>query len=236
MRSAEAAVTSAEAGLKAARSGLESLEAAVESARAAVERAETEIARLTITAPFAGLLESDAAELGSLLQPGALCATVIQLDPIKVVGFVPETEISRVALDARAGARLNGGRQVEGRVTFVSRSADPVTRTFRVEITVPNPGLEIRDGQTAEIAIEAEGQKAHLLAASTLTLNDAGRLGVRVVDADSRVRFVPVRVLRDTAEGVYVTGLPDEADVITVGQEYVTEGVTVAPSFEEVIQ
>lgn len=236
VQSAMAAITTAEAGLKAAEAGLDGLQAGIETAQAAVDRAETEIDRLEITAPFAGVLETDTAELGSLMQPGGLCATVIQLDPIKVVGFVPENDVNRVEVGAMAGARLNEGPDVQARVTFLSRSADPTTRTFRVELTVPNPDFAIRDGQTAEILIQSQGVMAHLLAASSLTLNDAGTLGVRVIDGDSAAQFLPVTVLRDTSEGVYVTGLPEQVDVITVGQEFVTDGVTVAPSFEEVIQ
>lgn len=236
VQSAQAAITTAEAGVKAAEAGLDGLTASIESARASVTRAQTEIDRLQITAPFAGVLETDTSELGSLMQPGGLCATVIQLDPIKLVGFVPETEVGRVEVGAMAGARLNGGRDVMARVTFLSRAADPTTRTFRVELTVPNPDFSIRDGQTAEILIQSQGVLAHLLASSSLTLNDDGTLGVRVIDADSAALFMPVEILRDTPEGIYVKGLPDQVDVITVGQEFVTDGVPVAPSFEEVIQ
>ena len=236
VQSAQAAITTAEAGVKAAEAGMDSLQANIESAEAAVNRAQTEIDRLEISAPFSGVLETDTAELGSLLQPGGLCATVIQLDPIKVVGFVPENDVNRVEVGAMAGARLNEGPDVQARVTFLSRSADPTTRTFRVELTVPNPDFAIRDGQTAEILIQSQGVMAHLLAASSLTLNDEGTLGVRTIDDQSQAVFMPVSVLRDTAEGVLVTGLPDQVDVITVGQEFVTDGVTVAPSFEEVIQ
>ncbi|MEY8839829.1 efflux RND transporter periplasmic adaptor subunit, partial [Cribrihabitans sp. XS_ASV171] len=139
----EAAVRSAEAGIKSGEAGLETVRAGIEAATAAVAAAEREIDRLTIEAPFDGLLESDTAELGSLMQPGSLCATVIQLDPIKLVGFVPEAEVNRVEVGARAGAELVTGGRVQGRVTFLSRSADPTTRTFEVEITVPNPELEI---------------------------------------------------------------------------------------------
>ncbi|MDU8911119.1 efflux RND transporter periplasmic adaptor subunit [Aestuariicoccus sp. MJ-SS9] len=240
LRSAEAAVSSAEAGVEAARSGLDSLQANIESAEAAVARAQTEIDRLTVVAPFDGVLESDTAELGALLSAGgpggAHCATVLQLDPIKLVGFVPETDVARVALGARAGARLTGGETVMGQVTFVSRSADSVTRTFRVEIEVPNADLAIRDGQTAEIGIEADGAMAHLLPQSTLTLNDDGTLGVRVVNDAGEAQFMAVTLLRDTRQGVWLTGLPDTVNVITVGQEYVTDGVPVSPSYEEVMQ
>ena len=218
-----AQIQSGEAAVAQARSG-------IRSAEAAVTRAEEEIDRLTITAPFAGYLETDTAEVGTLMQPGAPCATIIQLDPIKLVGFVPEAQIDRVAVGAEAGAELSSGRQVRGEVTFVSRSADEATRTFRVEIRVDNPDVAIRDGQTADILIRSEGTPAHRLPSSAMTLRDDGTLGVRVVE-DGVVRFVPVRMIRDTADGVWLAGLPDTADVITVGQEFVTEGVPVRVTY-----
>lgn len=234
---ANAAIEAARAGVTSATAGLSAARAGIEAATAAVAGAEKEIERLTIRAPFPGLLESDTAELGSLLQPGALCATIIQLDPIKLVGFVPETEVNRVRLGARAGARLAaGGDELAGTVKFLSRSADPATRTFRVEIEVPNPDLAIRDGQTAEIAIASAGVQAHLIPQSAMTLDDNGTLGVRLVDDAAVVSFAPVDVMRDTASGIWVTGLPQQADVIVVGQEYVTAGVTVTPTMREASQ
>lgn len=230
-----AAVEAARAQVQAAVSGVESAKAAVQSAEAAVARAEEELTNLSITAPFAGLLEADTAELGTLLQPGSLCATIIQLDPIRMVGFAPETMVDRINVGAPAGARLASGREVVGRVTFLSRSADPTTRTFRVDIEAPNPDLAIRDGQTAEIAIQSDGESAHLLPQSALTLDDDGRLGVRLV-AGNMADFAPVDVVRDTVDGVWVTGLEDVADVIVVGQEFVTDGVPVEPTYREASQ
>lgn len=234
--SARAALRSAESGLETVATGIESARAGVQSAQAAVASAQKEIERLVIRAPFAGLLESDTAELGSLLQPGGLCATVIQLDPVILVGFVPETEVSRAKLGAQASARVASGEEVSGTVAFVSRSADPTTRTFRVEIEVQNPDLTLRDGQTAEIRIAADGKDAHLLPQSALTLNDAGILGVRVVSSDGTAKFIEVELVRDTPTGVFVTGLPQEAEVIVIGQEFVTDGVPVKPRFQEVGQ
>jgi len=233
--SAEASRESALAALQSAEAGVASAQSGIRSAEATVMRAQEDIERLTITAPFAGFLESDTAELGALMQPGSMCATIIQLDPIKLVGFVPEAAVDRITLRATAGARLASGREAMGEVTFLSRSADEQTRTFRVEITVSNADFTIRDGQTADIVIQTEGTPAHLLPTSSMTLNDDGQLGVRVVE-DGIVRFVPVRMLRDTANGVLLTGIADVADVITVGQEFVTDGVPVRVTYEELTQ
>ena len=232
LRSAEAGVEAARTGLQTVQAGIEAAGAGVQSAEAAVERARLEIENLSIEAPFAGFLESDTAELGTLLQAGGACATVVQLDPVKLVGFLPEAQVDRVETGARAGARLASGGDATGEVTYVSRAADDLTRTFRVEVTVPNPDLAIRDGQTAEIMIETPTRTAHLLPSSSLTLDDEGRLGVRAVE-DGVATFLPVTLLRDSTEGVYVAGLPDAVDVIVVGQEYVTEGVPVRVSYAE---
>jgi len=230
----DADVATSQAGVSSAQAGLSAAQSGIETARSSLASAQAELDRLVIKAPFNGLLESDTAELGTLLQPGSLCATVIQLNPIKLVGYVPETDVNRVKVGSMAQARLAaGGRDVQGRVTFLSRSADSQTRTFLVEIEVPNPDLTIRDGQTVAILIEAQGAQAHLVPQSALTLNDEGTLGLRVLDENNVVKFYSVNLVRDTADGAWVTGLPEVADVIVVGQEYVVEGVTAAPTLRE---
>ncbi|MFT7147919.1 MAG: multidrug efflux system membrane fusion protein [Yoonia sp.] len=231
--SAEAAMEAASAGVLRARSGVTSALAGIEAAQAAVASATREIDKLTIAAPFSGLLETDTAELGALMQMGTPCATIIQLNEIKLVGFVAEADVAKVTVGAIAGARLTSGQEVSGRVTFLSRSADALTRTFRVEVTVANHDLAISDGQTAEILVASDGQVAHLIAQSSLTLDDDGVLGVRTVGEGSVARFMPVTLLRDTAQGVWVTGLPEAVDIITVGQEFVIDGVHVTPTFTE---
>ena len=236
VRSAEAGVRSAEAGLNLAMSGLENIQASIQSAEAGVASARREIEKLEITAPFGGILESDTAEIGSLMQPGSLCGTIIQLDPIVVAGFVPEADVNRINEGVRAVARLIDGTMVQGTVSFLSRSADPKTRTFLVEIEVANTDLRIRDGQTADILIEADGALAHLLPQSALTLSNDGTLGVRIVTPEGTAKFTPVKLLRDTAQGVWLGGLPAVANVILVGQEYVTEGSAVLASYEEVLK
>ena len=217
----------------ASETTLASARAQLQAAQAGVEVAQKELDRLKILAPFGGLLESDTAELGSLMQPGSSCATVIQLNPIKLVGFVPETEVNLIADNATAAARLATGQEVTGSMTFLSRSSDPLTRTFRVEIEVQNDNLEIRDGQTAEIIIASQGSAAHLLPQSALTLDNDGRLGVRMVDENDRAAFAPITLVRDTMNGAWLSGLPEQVKVIVSGQEFVTDGVALDVSYQE---
>lgn len=204
-------------------------QARLEAARARVYRAELALERLAITAPFDGVLEEDSAERGTLLQVGGHCATVIALDPILLVGFAPERAVDSIAIGSGATGRLVSGRTVEGTVRFVARTADPQTRTFRVDVALDNPDLAIRDGISTEIEIRLDGAMAHRLPQSALTLDDAGAIGIRIVE-DGRVAFVPVTVIEDGADGVWVSGLPDMAEVIVIGQEFVSEGAAVGTS------
>ncbi len=203
----------------------------LEAATANVARAEKELADLRITAPFSGILETDAAEFGDFLQPGAPCAHIIALDPIKVVGYATEQQIARIKMGAMAQAELINGDRIAGEVSFVSSSADKITRTFRVEMTTPNPDLKYRDGSTANIFISLSGTQGHLVPHSAMTLDNNGRIGVRVVE-DDIVQFKAITIIRDTAEGVWVTGLNANEDIIIIGQEYVITGSPVRVTYQ----
>lgn len=210
-----------------------SAEAAVAEDRAALERAKAEVAarkldleRTEIRAPFAGQLEKDAAETGALLQPGDLCAEIIALDPIHGVAYASEAEVAGVAVGQNASLRLRDGRVVAAAVTFVAETSDPATRTFRVDVAAPNPrvdGSRIREGAAAEIIIATGAAPAHRAPRSALTLDDAGRLGVKTL-RDGVVRFAPTTVVDDGPDGVWIVGLAPSVDIIVTGQAYVADG------------
>lgn len=204
--------------------------AALEAAKASLEAWRRDLARTTITAPFDGTLETDTAEEGALLQQGTVCAEVVALDPIKVIGFAPERVVAALREGMDAQARLITGETLDMVVTFVAQSADPDTRTFLVEAQAPNPELRVRDGMTAELSVPLSGALGHLLPHSALTLNSEGAVGVRVIE-NGEARFKPTQILRDSGEGVWLGGLPEKADVILVGQEFVTDGAAVEPTF-----
>jgi len=203
----------------------------LETAKASLARAEYEISKLVIKAPFAGVLEDNTSEIGSFLNIGSLCATIIDLSQIKLIGYIPELKIREISLGSVASGKTLSGLSTKGKVSFISRQADPVTKTFRVEILAENKDELIRDGETIEIQINLNSNKVHLLPQSVLTLNDAGELGVRTV-IDKKVEFYKIRILRDQKNGLLVKGLPKTVDVITVGQEFVIDGQEVNISYE----
>ena len=180
-----------------------------------------------IVAPFSGYLETLRVEEGDFLITGAVCAALIDPDPMLIVADIAEKDIAQVELGSEASAKLISGRYISGEVTFIASSADKNTRTFRVEISVDNKDRTIRDGVSAEIYIKGKQEAAHKISPAILSLNDQGKLGVRTVTADNRVEFKEINILEDTNSGMWVSGLGEEARIITLGQEYVFQGQTV---------
>ncbi|MFN3582965.1 efflux RND transporter periplasmic adaptor subunit [Phenylobacterium sp.] len=219
----QAAQQLAEKGYRSQTQVLEA-QAALDAAQAQVRQAEIALSQVDIRAPFAGVFDRRDAEIGTYLAPGQACGTMIELDPLLVVGDVPETDAAKLRLGAPASATLISGQKLTGKVRYVARDADPQTRTYHVEVIVPNPGLDVRSGLSAELKIAAGMGAAHIVPVSSLVLDASGRQGVRYVLADNRVAFAPVTVLEETPQGLWVEGLSGPVRVITVGQSFVADG------------
>ena len=199
-------------------------QANLDQASASVRQAEVALNQTDIRAPYAGVLNERDIEVGGYLAAGGACGVVIELDPLKIAGDVPETEITKVRLGAPAHAVLASGERIEGVVYYIAKDADPQTRTYPVVIVARNPGSVVRAGLSAQVRIDAGQVDAHLLPSSSLVLDSAGRQGVRYIGPSGLVAFAPVKVLDETAGGVWVSGLSGPVRVITVGQAYVSEG------------
>ncbi len=204
--------------------GVATARARLASARADLRQRELDLSHTAIRAPFDGIVETRPVEIGDFLQAGQVCAEVLDADPLLLVGQVSERDVARLQIGDPGTGRLLTGERVTGVITYVAQAAHPSTRTFRVEVAVPNPNATLRDGITTEIQLPVEEHIAHHVPSSVLALDDLGELGVRIVDGDDRVQFVRIRVIRDSADGLWVTGLPESVRLITVGQELVVPG------------
>lgn len=200
-----------------------SAKAELDSANAGVRQAQVELNQTSIKAPFAGLVNDRQAELGDFLQVGSTCAVLLTDDPYLVVGEVSDRQVARISQGQEATVELTTGETFTGKVRYVSSAARVETRTFRVEIEVPNPEKNLREGMTANILIPVETAKAHFLTPSLLTLKDTGAVGIRIVENET-VKFYPVTIAGNDPNGLWVTGLPDTIQLIITGQNFVTEG------------
>jgi membrane fusion protein, multidrug efflux system len=200
------------------------VEAQLKGAQAALQNAQLELDRTTIKSDVAGVVQDPLTTVGSMLAMGQPCATVVQLDPMLFIASVPEARISYAKLGLKADVKTITGETTEGTVSYIASTADDATRSFPIEIDLPNADHVLRDGITAEAIVNVGAAPVHVLPQSVLTLDDEGVLGIRTVEAGSRVAFHPVTIIKDTREGVWVVGLPFKINVITVGQEYVQPG------------
>lgn len=203
--------------------------AQLESAKAARESIDLEIRNTAVNAPFAGVLQDRSVEIGDFVRVGDTLAELVDLDPLIVAGEVNEREVGDLALGSEGKVRLVDGSELNGRVRYLAPVADPATRSFLVEVAVPNPAASVRAGLSAELRLLANAVRVHTLSAAMLSLADDGTVGVKIVDSQDTVRFYPVELAGSGPDGTYVTGLPDEIRLITVGQGFVVEGQKVVP-------
>ncbi len=216
----------------ATESKLWSDKARLDMAKSTLAKIENDLAYVEIKAPANGVLIEKPTEAGNLLDVGGLCATISTLDPLLIAVQISETYIPYVVEGMTAKAKLATGEEVEGKVRFISKTAEITTRTFRVELEVPNPGEKMREGVTAVLSVALPPQMAQKLPGSVLILDDAGRFGVRVLNADNTTKFVPVDVIAQEMDGMWVTGLDTSVRLVTVGQSYVRDGEKVEPVVE----
>ncbi|MEQ9491185.1 MAG: efflux RND transporter periplasmic adaptor subunit [Alphaproteobacteria bacterium] len=203
--------------------------AELDAAKAQRQQWRVELDRTAIRAPFSGIYHSQQVELGDYVEQGNTIGTVTDLDPILVVGDVSEREVSRIGLGETASAKLITGQEEQGKIVYIGSVANETTRTYRVEVEITQTGNAFREGMTAELRLPTVRAKAHLISPGFLTLSDTGAVGLKTVDGDNVVHFHLVQILESSPQGMWVGGLPDEATLITVGQEYVIEGETVTP-------
>lgn len=186
-----------------------------------------ELNRTEVKAPFDGYIE-DIVKPGNLLERGQLCATIIELDPITFIAEVPENSIKDVREGQKVNISLVTGDNIQGELTFVSKSASVATRTFRVEAEIANPSGIVRDGISGTMVIDTDPVLAHKISPSILLLADNGELGVKTVNSENMVEFFPVQIIQDTEEGIWVAGLPDFSNIIVLGQGFVETGQIVS--------
>ena len=187
-----------------------------------------ELNRTEVKAPFRGYVEK-IIKPGNYLNRGEICAVIIELDPVTFIAEVPEAEIKTIVKGQIVSIQLVTGEIIRSSLSFVSKSATPSTRSFRVEAEVENPNGLIRDGITATMQINTNKILATKIAPSIMLLSDAGSLGVRVVDNEAVVKFIPIKILEDTQDGIWVSGIQNLSNLIVRGQGYVENGQQVIP-------
>ena len=208
------------------RLDLVNLEAMLKAAEAGLAVAETERDRGVVRAPWAGVVNEVSVEVGqaAFSMAGREIATLVSLDPMLAVVEVAERKLAGVKLGESAEVRLVTGETARGRIRFVAKTASQMTRTYRVEVELPNPDGVIPDGITAEVSVQLAPIPATRVPRSALTISSNGDVGVRSVSEGGIVGFLPVSVLEDEQSLMWVGGIAQGTRVIVRGQDFVREG------------
>ena len=212
-------------------SAIAAAKAKLASAQAELTRRDLALQKTQVRAPFAGFIEDVQLEVGDFGQPGAVCATLVDMNPMLLVGRVGERVVDKIKPGIQAIGLFADSTQAQGPVTFVGQQDDPKTRTFAIEIELDNAAGALRSGMTTEIRIPVGEAYAHKVSPALFSLDNNGGYGIRVVNADARVEFYTVSVVAEDSDGIWVTGLPNNSNIITVGQELVVSDERVDPVY-----
>lgn len=210
-------------------SAIAAARATLASAQAALARRDLALEKTAVRAPFAGFIEDVQLEVGDFVQPGAPCATLVDMNPMLMVGRVSERVVQQINPGMEAIGLLGDQTEVRGTITFVGQQDDPKTRTYALEVELDNADGALRSGLTTQIRIPVAQALAQKVSPALFSLDDNGGYGIRVVNDDNRVEFYTVDVIAEEDDGVWVTGLPNKTKIITVGQELVVSGERVDP-------
>jgi membrane fusion protein, multidrug efflux system len=208
-------------------------ETLLHSASTQLKAAELDIQRQNIVAPFSGMVAIRHAEVGDYLKVGDPAYTLVSLNPLVFRGDVAENQIDRLKPGLNANVELSNGATMNGKLTFIASVADSATRTYAIEIEAANPDFKQRAGMSATIHIPLDSTPAHKVSPALLSLNDAGVLGLKIVEAEDTVHFYAVDILKAERDGVWLGGLPQSIDLITVGQGFVRDGEKVEVARQE---
>ncbi|MFT2089903.1 efflux RND transporter periplasmic adaptor subunit [Paraglaciecola sp. 2405UD69-4] len=195
----------------------------LEMAKADVTANELAISRAEITAPFDGVLNQRFVEVGDLLRDGDKIAEVVDLDPLVISAQVTESNIKGLKLGQAAKGRMVSGDTLQGIIRYISSVSEPGTNTFRIEVAVPNQDYQQIAGMSTELVLPLETSWAVNISPAVMALDEKGNLGVKAV-VDEHVKFVPIDIVKSDSEGVWLSGLGQTADVITLGHGFVREG------------
>jgi len=200
------------------------LETQLANIKSKIKNIKIDIDNTKIKSPFSGIINNSYVEIGDYVRPGNVLFSVVDLNPIKIQGYLSESDINRVKVGTIAIVSNSNSITKKGEITFISPTAETSTRTFEITIEANNDDLLFKSGITSSITIEGDSIKAHKIPPSVLTLQDDGTVGVKTIDKDNKVVFYPIKKEIDTIDGMWVSGLPDKVRLIITGQEYITVG------------
>lgn len=212
---------------------MDHLESGARQSAAAADIAKKRLADTRLDAPISGIIARRAIEVGATVAPGQPALTIVDLDPVRVRVGVPEADVGHIATGAAATVRIPAlDTTFAGRVSLIGVSADPSTRSYTVEISVPNPARRLRAGMVAEATIQTRETRSTLMVPASAVLHDGGVTSatlVYVLDGNG-ARVHSRRVVTGMARGdslEITSGIAAGDQVVIGGQQRLRDGASV---------
>ena len=203
-------------------------------ARLSLKKAQISFGHLIVRAPFKGIVNQMHVEPGSAVSPTSMDPKVcsfVALNPLYILVQIPEKSYHQLWVGEHVSVKLANRARVKGKIIYLSAVSDVKTKTFKVKVSIQNPGQRIPSGMTASVEIPLKNKSVHEIHPSWITLSKEGVMGVMLVQKGSAV-FAPVEILDSSPSRFYVTGLSDQVEIITLGQEMISSGVKVQTTLD----
>lgn len=213
------------------QSALARAKASLEQAKANLANLKLSLARTEIRAPFSGMINQRLVELGDYVGRGDPILELADLNPLIVRANVTQKEVIGLKVGQEVAALFINNKTYPGKIRYIASVADDNTNTFKIEAAFDNPNMQYRAGFSTQLDITYDEVSAIHLSPAFMALDEEGNIGVKTIDEENRVVFSPIDVVKSEASGVWMAGLGDKANVITLGQGFVRIGDTVEPVF-----
>jgi RND family efflux transporter MFP subunit len=216
-----------------AQAQLASTTASVSGAQAQLSEANVALAYCSLRAPFSGWIVSRNVDLGTLVGPATNGFTLADTESVKAVFGVPDISMNRVKLGQHLSILTDAFPQAfAGRVSAISPAADPKSRVFSVEVTIPNPHDRLKSGMIASLALEGSQLPQSVLAIplSAVVRNPGSANGFAVLIAEGGGETETARLRAIELGEIYgnmiaaKSGLNPGESVITTGAGIVKNG------------
>jgi multidrug efflux system membrane fusion protein len=195
----------------------------LEMAKADVVSFELAVFKSQIIAPFEGIINERFVEVGDFLKEGDDIAILVDLDPLVITANVTEVNVQALKTQQQATGRMVSGEVLQGKIRYISSISELGTNTFKIEVEVPNPNYTQMAGMSTELALPLETTWAMRISPAVMSLDEQGNLGVKTV-VDEHVKFVPIDIVKSDSQGVWLSGMGQQADVIILGHGFVRDG------------
>ena len=197
-----------------------------ENALALYEKSQVELNNTKVSIPFDSVVDKSFVELGDYVKKGDSIAKIVDLDPIVIQATATEREINNIIINQNALVKI-GNKTKKGIVSYISKTSDPTTRSFTIQVRVENKENKILSGLSSEIIIDGPSDNAYFIPSSLATLNSRGQIGIKII-INNRVKFIPIEILSDTGNGFWINSKSIEKQnklsIITQGQDFTVDG------------